>query len=794
MPTTLGTSGAGRIDTVSKSKSSSKSKSKSKSQSKSQRRSRAKRQSDQRGTRRAPMPTKTSLPTDPNEGRPIAWADELLFDRAIWEPASRDELSAEDLEQVLAVSEALKLLANGQDPLAGDSLRRIPRKGVGSDWRMLVRGLGHWYAREFDDATRCWERLDAKRRPYRIAQVLQASSQPVPSGPASIGPASIGPASSGSPSPDDGVPSDSATSPAAFSLEKAVERLQQLLVERPGLLEAKELVASRPKNSEIGAFWRDLRLVVQKYRETEPALSRLLHGAAVAEAFGGENSEAFSNIVAGFRGPSYDPSLRVLRIRYELTFILRNPAEILPKIREFAVARTARSIHDQQFCKALASALYGRLALRITNEGSEDSFVEGRGLDQLAERACQEAVDLWPQNERAFAQLMMRLGQRLAELKPGSGTYRILDAKIATLSEEWLAVSPNSQPAAECRITQLLRDQRFDDALALAEPRAAHAPPNSELRNLHWHCVLQRTLSFCRDDERQEEANTGLDEVERTWPEWLSRDFLKALRYAMEVRSGKRKPVAKDWRAILSGERLAPDLVALAAMHNVGLPEVTLQKIVASTTKFLSGKTRPKVADRFAAGRVMLELERLRWSYPSLEEHQSLLAPLLSLTHDAGSHPVDDDFEAAFLWLVEFAPDCGPFRLPSVFTPKIAVGVIHVAVSAHSRGMLFRLLNHGRTLAKCLEEGIKSETDPFFLTRYEVTLIALETAILPMLGGPFGMGFYDDDDDYDEYDDDDEYEEEGMDVIPDEDAGKRHASQSVPDARPGLPDFISWPK
>ena len=103
---------------------------------------------------------------------PAAWQNELPCDVAVFDDEVLKQLSSEQQLRVVAVKTALDLIASGQLDEAENAVAEIPRKDPMSQWRLLIRGLKHWFSNDLDAARESWSRLDANRRPSRIAFAL----------------------------------------------------------------------------------------------------------------------------------------------------------------------------------------------------------------------------------------------------------------------------------------------------------------------------------------------------------------------------------------------------------------------------------------------------------------------------------------------------------------------------------------------------------------------------------------------------------------------------------------------
>ena len=104
--------------------------------------------------------------------KPKPGACERVEDIAVFTNVGREQLSDEIKLECTAVMEALELTYEGSFVQANDRLKSIARSSPYADWRLFVRGLCSFYSHEFATARQNWQRLDATRRPARIASTL----------------------------------------------------------------------------------------------------------------------------------------------------------------------------------------------------------------------------------------------------------------------------------------------------------------------------------------------------------------------------------------------------------------------------------------------------------------------------------------------------------------------------------------------------------------------------------------------------------------------------------------------
>ena len=110
--------------------------------------------------------------------QPQAWVGELQEDIAVFDVDVRAALSAEQAKEASTVAAAFELLERNCPDEALTSLAQIARNSVYSDWRLFVRGYVSWCDDDLAAAKTAWARLDAERRPARMAAVLTRERRP----------------------------------------------------------------------------------------------------------------------------------------------------------------------------------------------------------------------------------------------------------------------------------------------------------------------------------------------------------------------------------------------------------------------------------------------------------------------------------------------------------------------------------------------------------------------------------------------------------------------------------------
>ena len=232
---------------------------------------------------------------------PHAWQDELREDVAVFNNEVMSTLSPELAVQVTAVRQALLEVSQNRGSEALKSVSEIPRSSVMSEWRLYLRGLVDWLANQTEQAGEIWERLDPRRRPGRMAQVMMAAlrtdldqlSVPAPKPEPLSVPQSPSETSADTSAPH--IEGPVVASADGFPLDNQqisnARLLRRVRFERPAfkLADAGLSVAEESNTLQIGprkVQW--LRRFISEHEKTEPALTAALAQVMTGAAKGAQ--------------------------------------------------------------------------------------------------------------------------------------------------------------------------------------------------------------------------------------------------------------------------------------------------------------------------------------------------------------------------------------------------------------------------------------------------------------------------------------------------------------------------
>ncbi len=96
----------------------------------------------------------------------------VLADQAVLDPRALAPQHGGVAAHVQRVREAFAAIERGDDGVAVEALRELPRSSPLGDWKLFLRGLSSFYLGDVDRAAANWQRLDPKRPAFRIGQTL----------------------------------------------------------------------------------------------------------------------------------------------------------------------------------------------------------------------------------------------------------------------------------------------------------------------------------------------------------------------------------------------------------------------------------------------------------------------------------------------------------------------------------------------------------------------------------------------------------------------------------------------
>lgn len=640
--------------------------------------------------------------------RPIAFAGEPAVDRAVFQDDVLKHLEPEVAAEVWSVRSALDLAAEGEDAGALLAVQGIPRRSPVSDWRLLVRGLIDWYGGDFTAAAASWQRLEAGRRPARIAATLMAAGGDAESAAAS---------------------------------KTGVDYVRKLRVERPALAEAKATL-SRPDRcpddgsiadddfvspERVGWFCR----FSSRHRRQEPELVRAIGIAIVARVQHCAPPEVLDIVLPQFDGPAHDPKHELLRYAYyrgfedadvEVAETLRRYLRQLPKLEGLPEERR----------RPLEAAVHFKIASRF-DRGPVPSGVMGmlasRGQAENREAAgdhYREAVKLMPgfaDGHEAYVAWIRGHAENEAWRKAAREPY---EAMLPEAMANWSAGVPEAIEPRLYLVDYLLDEERTEEAIPHVEFLKASRHPDPRVRSIEWKWHVLEAMRLARRKTRLAAGAEMLDAAERLWPASVDRDWLPYLRAAVALRAkdGPRfEALRQEARASLGTESdfdLIDAALMLGAAQRMRVPAADLKPLRKPVDDAAGKLERLATPSLLASARPFLQLIRSGLIYPAYRMHGSkFAAELIERMHWDSQQPYfdalsDQELKLVGSWLQhhrQFKHDTVRYSVPHAMR-RLAQAPFFIAVRVE-QVLQSRFRRPCNQDLESLRNAVPDEADPF---------------------------------------------------------------------------------
>ncbi len=576
--------------------------------------------------------------------QPAPWDVECLEDVAVTCPSEAKGLSEEQTLQASAVIAAFQHLESGSWDDALDSVAQIPRTSIFSDWRLFIRGYVAWCDNDRELADKAWDRLDAERRPARMAAALKAAHR-----------------------------SDletAADEKLDATLLKAAKLVRRIRIDRPSLriaaagLKKKEEDEDESEDFVIGPDkikW--LRDFCKDYRGTEPELVSALEQAALKRVFQQPYVDVFSDGAKTFAGPPHDPKNNLLR------FFYHNTSREVDQRANLAI--NSYLMTDLPLGKRLPPALRDALIsmVHVRQAGAKqellsrqfDSTMARQQLRQEIEDHHRNAIRVYPENSDAHEQSVEWLEQRLKEENLTDAKEQEIHATQLTAYTAWQQSRPDDAKPHQWLMEHFLDSGDLEQAKVHADwlTKCRHEDPL--IRVSAWKWQLLEVMQLCRRKSNVKLIPERIKVVGEAWPSWLSRDWLGYLIAASLARfdaSEDSQEILKQ-RESLSGP-VTHAVMQLAAAQRMNLPATALKPLrvpIAEAIKVVNLK-KIDFQDLVSLGSFYWDLKRTRLSYPAYRSHgtkfsREFAKRLAKQPSLISKHIQDPDFRAALYWISE---------------------------------------------------------------------------------------------------------------------------------------------
>ena len=567
--------------------------------------------------KRTAKPPPRRLPTRPQiatarAGSGLAWTpiraeQEPLSDVAICSVQVRNALDPAERAGADAVVQALEDIARGDDAAAVQRLAAIPRSSPYAQWRWFVRGLVAFEAGDRQAADANWSKLDAARRPYRIAAALRLA--------------------------------DGAAEPAIVenrSIQAAAQRLQELRSVRPALAAARQIIASakrqRRSDPPEKRFAPDdvsrLMAFRDEYRQVEPRFVRAFELACVRTCFFQPYSDVFRLITSRVTGPTHDPRWNLLQSMYHSEFQDgRQESLKYLKLYQSDVAK------QSGFCRDVGNALISLNWLQQAFERGERSMpsflygsVGNRNNDKETEAAFQQAVAAYPANREAHRARIAYLTEQAESPRLRAKARKEIEERIIQARRDWVKGLPDEIEQQIMLIDHFLEEDDLTSADAHLQAISGRRSDNPLVAALPWKLKLRQAMRLSKQKRNLPAATAALDEAAALWPPWLPQDWLPFLQAALAMRGGDAEKCEQLLEAISSSERYPAvtfDALWFGAAQQMNLPAAFISSLREAVEDDAKAAERLSLDDLISLGSAYWDLDRAGIMYRGYRGHGS---------------------------------------------------------------------------------------------------------------------------------------------------------------------------
>ncbi len=611
--------------------------------------------------------------------QPRAWKGELPEDVALFDDAVLATLSAELAEQVLLVREALQAATQSRGEAALKSLSVISRSSPLSDWRLFIRGLTDWLANQTEAAAEAWRRLDPERRPGRIAVAMMLSLRPDPEQVSQ----QENPTTQANSLPWERR-DDQQLYHAKLLYRVRIDRVALRIAERE-LSKPDELPEILLGPMKFG--W--LKKFIREYQDTEPELTSALEQAALDRAFSQQYFDMFELVAKSLTGVRHDPQNSLLAYHYYCRF----DDQLAEEKADNALDRyLKRDLHANENLSetlrgAIASQIYLDHANNLVGDASRSNFMgifSSFRVDSHAIRAnFKKALKAYPGNVSAYKDYVSWIQSSLDDRDTTQAKRNPLEKELAGIMRDW---SKHQAEAVEPRlwlVDYLLENEQLTEAQPHVEFLSGSRHTDPRIRATPWKWQLLEVMRLCRRKTWLGEVPARLEEADKLWPAWLSRDWLPYLKAAYLLRSGQTEAyeLARQQICDAAGrtrDSLCDACMMLGVAQRMRVPAGELKPLREPIERALKTLDNVPIEDLIDVVGFFWDLQRTQLIYPAHRMHggkigQALLARLSQSQNLVNSRKDDERFHKAVLWCSEhlFWVSRFDYKLPTCFRPLL---------------------------------------------------------------------------------------------------------------------------
>jgi hypothetical protein len=671
---------------------------------------------------------------------PQAWPGESLEDAAVFDESAFASLPPELSAQVAAVREALAEAAASRGEEALKRVSAIPRSSSVSEWRLFVRGLVDWLAGKSEAASDAWKRLSPERRPGRIATAMMVALR------SDVQEVAIG--GSVTEAADDGSPNEwlgrcdeqlryHAKLLRRVRFDRAALRVAEAGVKIPE--ESKELLLGPEKIK-----W--LRQFIAEYGPTEPDLAAALSQVALGRAARQQYVDMFDEAVRAFEGPRHDRRNRLLAFFYYGRF--ENSSSAAAKsdqaLRDYLLGLPENKSLSEPIRGAIASEIHLNEAnARRTRDAGPFVFGPPENSREIR-RHFDASIKAYPSNREAHKSYVEWIESKLDTDRLTKAQRKPLEVQLAAAMRNWSQGLANDIEPRLWLVDYLLENEEIEEARPHVDFLASSRHDDPRVRATPWKWQILEAMRLCRRKAWLAEVPLRLDEAEKLWPAWLSKQWLPYLRAALLMRSGQAEAYESERKQIAEASGLKRDslpdaCMMLAAAQQMRASAAELNRLRQAVEPSLKELDALPLDDLLAAGSFFWDLHRVQLLYPAYRMHGAKIGKALlgRLTKEARlvvDRLNDERMQKAVLWCSEYRFWMYDFshELPSWFS-KPAVQRHPMFAAARVQAFLKRRHLWGadkeHAHATILREAAGSQRDAYYRYWFGALADKLDDAI-----------------------------------------------------------------
>ncbi len=677
--------------------------------------------------------------------KPQPASNERVEDIAVFTNVGREQLSDALKLECAAVMEALESTYAGNFALANERLQNIARSSPYADWRLFVRGLCGFYQKDFETAKQNWQRLDASRRPARIAATLISAELNEP------------------------------LAGIAAPPKRLVEAARMLLHRSSAIAAAKQIMSVKRRDPEVRFSPSQVAMLTNfrdDFRRVDAEFVAKFSQACVYLASVHSSPDVFLLLKNSVPGPPHDPHWNLQEFLF--TKLFEDVVEVREEAAESYIEKDLPGM--TQFSKEQKDALASCILLELANEilssaaPSETPFYffadppEYKAIEKL----LGAAIKRYPTNREAHKLLFDILERQIgSERTLTKAQIEAAEKRLIKAKEAYVSAFPGEVDTSLELVDHYFSNDELDKANALVKQLSSQRLDAPLAKALPWKLQLLGAMYKSRKKADLNSAREALAVAESQWPTWLARTWLPFLKAALELRVGNQElfeSLDKQARQDARTSQLACDFMTFAAIQQMNVPAAVIKPYRETITKHLASVEQTPLADLISIGAFFWDLSRTGLEHKAFRLQASKIGKEINSRLKKGEavpHSAEFIDASCFCanrgyWQTNFDVRQPPWAAElSKSQPKVAAAFIGwVNKSSYSA---VTLRKH-RPLVDALQEAAKTEKDPFYRYRFEQVSLAARESIAESERGrsspDTARGFMDiggfGDDDYDE--------------------------------------------